>query len=796
MIAVPRWIRQSAEQFARPGVVAFRPPQPWPVVTLALLRMRRVSRSALILCASLAACADLSTRPERVPSSLVLEPAILTVTEGDPVEVGITVLDQHGSPFESLPSWATHHWSVSDATAVGLEGSGLTAVGPGQSIATAELAGLRKDALVRVNPRQLRLVVAEVGLRQAGNPSAQLVANVNAELRVLLTADRPNFFRPRVRATFHRDGAVVGILEMQRSRESIPLSREDAGQQEAWTSNVPAAFIAPGTSLVVEADPDLTIPRAPGSEDRYPAAGARSLEITDLVGLEIRGAYLVQSTQRLDGTVPLVAGRDALLRVFLVADMPNHAAPVVRATFHRGGVVVHAANIPSTSSSIATDLHEDVLAGSWNVVVPGSVVQPGLSMVLEVDAGSALALRPGSRLRHPAQGTLALDVRRVPPLWMRMVPIHQSPEGTTGDIRPDNIAGYMQALVSMFPIQEYDVDLRAPFTTSHSARTAAGWSSILGELRALRTVEGSGRYYYGVLRAPSGTPYGGLGYIGLPVAIGHDQASGGPGTFAHELGHNFGIGHAPCGNPSYVESGYPHAGGRIGTFGYDMVNRSLKSPSATFDLMSYCGPAWISDWTFLRSFSFRDAADWTRGPAAPGATEPTLLVWGGARDGRLILEPAFELVTRPLLPRGPGPYRVRGYDQAGTVLFSHAFAVEEIAHAPGASSFAFALPARAVRPDRLARIELIGPEGSTSRSTRGDAPAGRRPRVTSRATARGVGLTWDAGANPMALVRDARTGEVIAFARGGRVDLETGGRPLEILVSDGVRTSPAEIERQ
>jgi hypothetical protein len=37
-------------------------------------------------------------------------------------------------------------------------------------------------------------------------------------------------------------------------------------------------------------------------------------------------------------------------------------------------------------------------------------------------------------------------------------------------------------------------------------------------------------------------------------------------------------------------------------------------------------------------------------------------------------------------------------------------------------------------------------------------------------------------------VRDARSGEILSFARGGDVTLATGGSELEVVVSDRVRS--------
>ena len=60
-------------------------------------------------------------------------------------------------------------------------------------------------------------------------------------------------------------------------------------------------------------------------------------------------AYLTQAVQSRRAAVPLVAGRDALLRVFVTAERSTGAGlPPVRARFHLGGAQAHEVVIPAT----------------------------------------------------------------------------------------------------------------------------------------------------------------------------------------------------------------------------------------------------------------------------------------------------------------------------------------------------------------------------------------------------------------------------------------------------------------
>jgi hypothetical protein len=83
---------------------------------------------------------------------------------------------------------------------------------------------------------------------------------------------------------------------------------------------------------------------------------------------------------------------------------------------------------------------------------------------------------------------------------------------------------------------------------------------------------------------------------GVGIAFGAYGAN----TFAHELGHNLGRDHAPCGTEGDVN--YPHSGASIGVWGYDPLGGVLKDPDLFTDLMGYCEPNWVSDYTHKAVF--------------------------------------------------------------------------------------------------------------------------------------------------------------------------------------------------
>ena len=83
-------------------------------------------------------------------------------------------------------------------------------------------------------------------------------------------------------------------------------------------------------------------------------------------------------------------------------------------------------------------------------------------------------------------------------------------------------------------------------------------------------------------------------------------------------------------------------------------------------------------------------------------------------------------------------------------------------------------------------LEERGRRIASVRASAGAAEAPARVEVTRLGGGR-VGLRWDASAHPMLMVRDPVTGEVLSFARGGRSEVVTDRRELDLQLSTGVR---------
>jgi len=521
-----------------------------------------------------------------------------------------------------------------------------------------------------------------------------------------------------------------------------------------------------------------------------------------LLNLTIDGVTITQAVQTYSGTVPLVAGRDAYIRVFARANQTTSTTTSVRVNLFMGSTLVNTLTLTNSSPVPMTPDQAD-LATSWNGVVPGQFIQPGLSFLADVDPANTVVEGKETDNTFPASGTpAALDVRAVPPLKITFVPVIQRYAKTlAGNVSTSNTENFLGDARRMLPLRDVDVQLHAPYTTSDSLELTSSdanseWLHVLSEIDALRVAESSVRHYFGVVKVSYTSGIAGYGYIGGQAVVAWDYMPSGRTVAAHELTHNFGRLHAPCGGVADRDPNFPNSDGSIGVFGYDLSTSTLRLPSSP-DLMGYCSNPWISDYNYVGVMNFRGSS--STETSAARAVAPSLLVWGRVDRGELVLEPAFSVVTRSLLPSELGPYRIEGTARDGRRLFSYAFAGEQLADTkdPTARHFAFAIPMDEATQGELASIRLSGPGASPTVMQASLSPGGVAAAINAvdaTGTASGtVRVQWGTTGARMALIRDGRTGEILSFARGGNAQIRTGAADLEVTLSDGVRSTTRKL---
>lgn len=610
-----------------------------------------------------------------------------------------------------------------------------------------------------------------------GLPTGNLIVNVSGlpgGTDASVTVSGAGGFQAAVTATDTLEGLVAGTY-------SVAASNLTVG---------PASYAAAPQSQQVQV---VALQSASASV-------AYSIFVPGSVNLRIDGMNLTQSVQSYSDTIPLVAGRDAFLRVFVRADQANTIAPSVRVRLYAGSnpVPVQTYTIPAPGASAPTSVDEATLGSSWNQLIPGSLITSDARILADVDPGNGFGESNESDNSFPATGTpKALVVRAANPLDIRFVPVVV--QGSTGNVTTANVGQFTVTMRKVFPLRTVNADVRSqPFTSAAAAlqsSSATEWGQVLSEVNALRAADGWAGYYYGVVRTSYSSGIAGIGYVPGRTAIGWDRLPSGDDVMAHEFGHNLSLSHAPCGGVANPDPAFPHATGNTGVFGLDVAALSLKPPTSK-DLMGYCGGTqWISDYHYLRAFNYR-----TSNPQASMLDSPAqgVLVWGRIGDGAVTLEPAFAVVAPVRAARG-GALVAEAFDAHGVVVARASFDAEPVADLAGDQRhFAVLLPLTAAQRARVVRLGVrpvaaaaaLAERVSAMALARGGVSGMRAPavRVVSRVSPDAVRLEWDGAAWPLAVVRDPATGAILSFARGGDMTVAASAGELDVTWSDGVQS--------
>jgi hypothetical protein len=327
---------------------------------------------------------------------------------------------------------------------------------------------------------------------------------------------------------------------------------------------------------------------------------------------------LADQGQPVASNVPLVAGRDAVLRVFYVSNPDVLAMPITGRLILENDVEIH---VPA---QIVPQSNEFDIFSTMNFDIPGDLIGAAFTYQVELSLETTdpnVADNPNAR--YPMQGLESHAVAGPANTFRVMLaPFQYNADGSgrLPDLSEENINGFRDRLLKLYPVSKVEVTVRAPFPWSQPlGKNGEGWNNVAQTMFGFRNQDGAAAdvYYYGTfLPANSMQQYCGQGcLLGVTLLNSDPPDVGNPAlrmalgvaypevfhdTAAHELMHAHGRGHAPCGrpDPNSIDAGYPYAGGKIGVWGWDIVERRLVDPELHLDVMSYCDPTWISDYHF------------------------------------------------------------------------------------------------------------------------------------------------------------------------------------------------------
>lgn len=738
---------------------------------------------ALALIALAVSCNDTNSTSPTAVATITVQPSPVSVVVGARVQLSATLRNAAGETVSGTVSWSVDNGSIASVSNDGsVEGRAL-----GQTIVRATNGGKTGTTSVSVT----------------GNPAAVV--------------------------TIQPDSISVALG----SSQVLAVTAKDAsgnvltGRTVIWTTSDPAIVSVSQTGQVTvrglgRAVISATVDGKVGSAVVRGEVASGDFSIT---------AQWTQATQSVDGSIPMILGGNGAAVNVLVGSgaatspmtqillrITNPAGAVIRAET----LAVNVAATPNLTFANPTVQFR---------LLPSELI-PGMRWQVVRDPKGLVPDADATNDAFPRGSPQTLAMVSVPLLKVRFVPILLTAHSnTTGNVNAGNLSEYTRTLESAHPIGVLQASVGPNFSTSQSFGTppdqggfaTAFWQPVLIQLDLARVADPDPTaYWVGVVLPPNGftkTNNGGIGFV-----PGNGNASG-PGTrtnmvtsfgwasdpaftrvtVAHELGHNFGRPHAPCGPADNTDPQFPYAGGLIGVPGHDvrgwMAGRAptaVTVPPTSFDLMGYCTPAsqnWISDYNYQRVLSFRTTTTAAGNGASLARLEPStrVILVSGSIEGAngITLNPTFSVDAHPARPEKSGPYHIEGRAASGDVLFAYDFAPSVIDHVPDAGYFAFAIPMSAENEATLSTIEVRGPAGTARLARPIAAPALRAPGSIAPQRVNGVVSVACGDANARGvIVRDATTGVMLGIAMGStaRVAANPGTR-LAVVCSDGVVSS-------
>lgn len=545
----------------------------------------------------------------------------------------------------------------------------------------------------------------------------------------------------------------IDSLFLQRSplaAGSFPLGaqvRDSAGgplfgRTILWQSSAPAVATVDATGLIRAVTDGVAIVRATveGKSDSVVVTVSATDELPAGFDLAIADAKWTQGVQNEAGSIPMLAGgRAAVVNVLLSSPSELAVPDELELRLLDGDVVVWADTQQVTVSAGTPSL----LAPSAQFLVPSTELQQGRLWQVRRDPRGQLADASAATDVFPAGSPQTLNLVLPPPLRILFVPISLSAHGgATGNVNTGNVEDYIRVVRRIAPVGAIQTAVATPFPTSTSFGTApAGggsdfWIPVLSQLDQARIASPTHAdwHWVGVVVPPPGfnnTAFGGFGYIP------NDGTSFGPSTrtslvvqvgwfnyepqtrelVIHELGHNFGRFHAPCGNPAGPDPSFPVSGGRIGDGAHDtwsfengLTTSALPVPPSTGDVMGYCTPTWYGAYNYGGIVDFRGSAVVALMAGTPRGS--VLYVSGEVDGSRATLHSARAMTAVPSAPDPTGDWIAEATDANGTVILRFPFSLARWDHEPGRRPIAVALPMSAALRATLVSLTVRGPDGA------------------------------------------------------------------------------------
>ena len=421
-------------------------------------------------------------------------------------------------------------------------------------------------------------------------------------------------------------------------------------------------------------------------------------------GIQIAGVETTQAIQFFnlnkqgsgagaDNSVPLVAGKELVLRVYVErrTGPTGYVPATVTARVRIGARELLPLNgpIPVLAPGL---LQRSNLNHTLNFRVPAALCHGTRTITVrafdaaEVPpwAGTGVGLEVGVIRVSSTSETLAVRFREVPPIRVSAVLINFTGNDLNLPAPPATaLLDTLARFLPMLPTHGFDFGPCEQFQYGESLAVRAGWDTLLDRIADKRSLSSVLTFFVGLLPEKTmeqvkDATLRGIGRPGVAVGSRNDTRA-----LSHEFGHATRIEHVDAGGaPAPFDAAYPTYGsfpfGSIGEFGLDTARMTLFNPATAQDRMTYSDSAnvnfptgtWISPYHYQKMMNSLIASE--------GTSWVTIVVtlvmnFRVHRDGRVELRPSYLATGIP--PRDAGrptrPVMLDLVGRDGTVLGSH-----------------------------------------------------------------------------------------------------------------------------
>lgn len=478
--------------------------------------------------------------------------------------------------------------------------------------------------------------------------------------------------------------------------------------------------------------------------------------ITQLPEANIPGIEVNQVLQDWNNSVPLIAQKRTVVRVFIQAPNEDSELLTVRGVLRgfRNQIELPESPLPSIQPSVDRApsglLLREFFETSMNFDLPLAWTHGTVELRFEPSDFRPHFLEPAEPGGKPADGIIAVKFEEMPELPLVVHPVaEQLKSGEISEPTQEDLISAVRRLRVMLPIPKvhWGIGFKATVLTTAIPEVEDYW-------RVNAQIQSDGSYLD--CNSLQGCPLhqAMIAYVGNPALVGHRQGQGlaedydshistagllptleRNTTVTHELAHCLGRHHAVsalfgvfleagttslhgvCGESAEADttSDYPYfrdndsgkpkpflgpldAGDNSILYGFDAESDSVLDPTGTFELMSYCEPLWPSKYTYealISSIRTRFGAGPARPAPPPTELQPHLIIRGVVRfdsDRGELLPLQTTMAAAGRTMPGPGPYALELLNGEGSVLMRQIFDVPRGVETVQPGTFRFVTP--------------------------------------------------------------------------------------------------------